>query len=50
MGLVERNGNVIAQVINDTGHKTMIPVIQKHVSGDAKVYTDAYHAYKKLVQ
>jgi transposase-like protein len=48
MGLVERGGQVMGQVIPDTKIRTMIPIIVKHVDSNAKVYTDAYRAYRTL--
>jgi transposase-like protein len=48
MGIIQRNGEVRAQVIPDTKRATLIPEILKHVDPDAFVYTDSYVSYHKL--
>ncbi|KLL04452.1 MAG: transposase IS1595 [Mycoplasmataceae bacterium RV_VA103A] len=46
--MMERQGNVITQVVPDTKRKTLEPIIKEHVKGRSNVYTDEWHAYKNL--
>jgi transposase-like protein len=45
MGMVERGGNVVANVVSDVKARTLLPEIQANVSKDATVYTDDFSSY-----
>lgn len=47
-GMIERGGKVVAAVVPDAKEKTILPIIQKHVSTDSIVLTDDYPTYDKL--
>lgn len=47
LGMVERGGRLIARVVEDTTHQSLIPHIKRHVSREAVIYTDEHTAYKK---
>lgn len=48
LGILERNGKVIAKRIPDAKANTILPIIEKHVAKDATMLTDEYVAYVKL--
>lgn len=48
LGLVQRGGKLVGQVIPDTGQKSITPIILDRVSKDAKLYTDEWHGYNKV--
>lgn len=48
LGLVERNGKVIAKRITDTRTKTILPIIEKNVAKGSTMLTDEYGAYSAL--
>ena len=48
LGMIERNGNLIAQVVQNTKQETIEPVINKSIKKGSNVYTDEWHAYKDL--
>lgn len=48
LGLVERNGKVIARRITDTRTKTILPIIEKNVAKGSTMLTDEYGAYSAL--
>lgn len=48
MGMAQRNGKAIAQVVPDVKAKTLLPNIQEHVSGTSTVFTDELHSYDRL--
>lgn len=48
LGMLERDGHVIAQVVEDTKQKTIQPIIESNLSDDTQVMTDEWHAYKRL--
>ncbi len=47
-GLVERNGIVVAMKVDNTSGKNLKPIIMKHVSKAASLFTDEWRAYKGL--
>lgn len=49
LGLLERDGKVIAQRVPDAKAQTIIPIIEKHVKKGATMLTDEWYAYKHLV-
>lgn len=48
LGMLEREGNVIAEVVEDTKQKTIEPIIEKNVETGTIVMTDEWHAYNNL--
>jgi transposase-like protein len=48
LGMIERGGTVRAQVIEDTKHKTVDPLVRESVEEGSSVYTDALGSYKYL--
>lgn len=48
LGMVERNGKVIARKIPDTTYETLSTEILRNVKETAKLYTDEYASYNKL--
>ncbi len=47
-GMLEREGNIIATVVDDTNRYTLEPIISKNVKKGTDVMTDEYHAYNRL--
>lgn len=48
MGMVERQGRVVARAIPDTSGKTLIPLVNQHVMPRSIVYTDEWKPYRAL--
>ncbi|MDV7137356.1 IS1595 family transposase [Maribacter sp. TH_r10] len=48
LGIVERNGKVIAKKIPNTTYETLSTEILKNVNETAKLYTDEYTSYARL--
>lgn len=48
LGMRERNGNVIAQVVENRNKETLLPIIYNTVENDSIIMTDEYTAYKDL--
>jgi translation elongation factor EF-G len=48
LGMIERNGNLIAKVVEDTKAKTLTPEVIKNVKQSALVITDEWLGYKSL--
>lgn len=48
IGAVERQGDIVAKVVNDTSKGTITPFVQKHVKFSAEVKTDEYMGYNAL--
>lgn len=48
LGMRERNGNVIAQVVPDTKQKTIEPIVFRNVLPGSTVFTDEWHAYNNM--
>lgn len=48
LGMRERGGNVVAQVVDDTKSKTILPIIEGTITIGSEVYTDEYNAYNSL--
>jgi transposase-like protein len=44
----ERNGNVIAKVVDDTKQKTIEPIVINNIAKGSTVHTDEWHAYRNL--
>ena len=48
LGIIERNGNLITQVIPNTQQQTIEPIIKANVKEGSDVYTDEWFAYQDL--
>ena len=48
MGLVQREGNVIVQVVPDVKASTLLPVVKEKVLQSSMIYTDELASYDKL--
>ena len=48
LGMIERKGNLIAKVVEDTKAKTLTPEVIKNVKQSALVITDEWMGYKSL--
>ena len=48
LGILERNGNLITQVVPNTQQVTIEPIIRENIKENANVYTDEWFAYKDL--
>ncbi|MFN3378694.1 MAG: IS1595 family transposase [Runella zeae] len=48
LGMVERGGTLIAQVVDDTSKATVQPIINENIAQGASVVTDEWKAYKGL--
>ena len=48
LGLLERNGTLITQVVSNTRQNTLEPIIENHVKNGSSVYTDEWFAYQDL--
>ncbi|MFO1484355.1 MAG: IS1595 family transposase [Verrucomicrobiaceae bacterium] len=48
LGMLERDGDVITQVVPDAKRETLFPHIEEHVESGAEIHTDEHTAYKKL--
>lgn len=47
-GAIERNGNVITRVVPDSKSKTLLPLVEKHVTKGSTVSTDSLWSYRNL--
>jgi len=48
MGMIERNGKLVAKKVEDTKAKSLTPEIIKHVKNATNVFTDEWLGYKSL--
>jgi transposase-like protein len=48
LGMVERNGNVKAMIVENSTEESLIPNIVGNISFDATIYTDELTSYNKL--
>jgi transposase len=48
LGIVERDGEVVARVIPNRGEFAMTPIIKKHVRPGSRLSTDEWTAYRNL--
>lgn len=48
LGIVERNGRIIAKPIPDTRGETIQPIMLKNVAYGSVIFTDEWHGYKGL--
>jgi len=48
LGMLERDGNLVAQVVQNTKQETIEPIIKANVKQGSNVFTDEWHAYKDL--
>jgi transposase-like protein len=47
-GLVERNGRLVAMRVRNTKKATLMPIIDRNVTKDARIMSDHYNAYHSL--
>lgn len=50
MGLVERDGKAITQVVPDVRANTLLPMIERRVAKDTTVFTDELPSYNKVAR
>jgi len=50
VGIVQRNGRVIAKHVNRVTAKTLVGLIRKHVVSGSVVYTDEFQAYNTVAK
>lgn len=48
-GMLERDGNVVAQVVPEVSAATLIPMIEQAVAAGATIVSDEYQIYQKVV-
>lgn len=48
LGMIERGGNVIAKVVENTKQTSIEPLVNEFVEYGSNVMTDEWHAYNKL--
>ena len=48
IGLVQRGGKVVNQVVNSTQKKDLLPVIEKHIKKGSTMVTDEWKSYQSL--
>lgn len=48
LGMVERKGRLICQVIPNTSEREIVPIIQRWIQRNTTVYTDEWKAYNSL--
>lgn len=48
LGLVERNGRVIAKPVPNTEADTLLPIVRERVALGSSIFTDEFPAYNKL--
>lgn len=48
MGMLERGGNVVCKVVNDTSVRSLTPPILRYVKRTATLYTDEWCGYDKV--
>jgi transposase-like protein len=49
-GLLERDGNVVAQVVPDVSAATLLPIIEEIVEAGARIVSDEYQVYRKVAE
>lgn len=50
VGLVQRQGRVVAKVVHGVDRRTIYPLIRKHVKPEATIYTDEFPTYSTIPQ
>lgn len=50
LGMIERGGNLICQIVPDTKKRTLEPIIRKNIKQGSSVNTDEWLAYQDLGQ
>lgn len=48
LGIIERGGNLITQVVSNTQQRTLEPIIEANIKKGSNVYTDEWLAYNDL--
>jgi transposase len=47
-GILNRKGRVYTKIVDDTRHRTLMPVIKRKIVPESIVYTDSYRIYNAL--
>ena len=50
LGILERGGNLVAQVVPNTQHETLKPIIKNNIEERSNVYTDEWYRHSNLYQ
>jgi transposase len=50
VGIVQRQGRVVAKVVPDVTKRSIYPLIRKHVAPESVIYTDEYKTYHGIPQ
>ena len=50
LGLIQRSGEVVIQMLSDVQQKTIKPIITQTIEVGTRIYTDEYNIYSKLPQ
>lgn len=50
LGMVQRDGNVMTHIVDDTKQKTLIPLIEKNVNKGSTITTDEWNGYNPLAK
>lgn len=48
LGMKERGGNIVANVVSDTTINTVHPIVEKSIPEGSEIFTDEWKAYNKL--
>jgi transposase-like protein len=48
LGIIERSGNLITQVVPNTQQNTIEPIVKANIKQETNIYTDEWYAYKDL--
>jgi transposase-like protein len=48
LGMLERGGNLITQVVSNTQQRTIEPIIEANINQGSNVFTDEWYAYRDL--
>ena len=48
MGLVQRQGRIMAQIVPDVKSRTLLPIIKEKVLQKSIIYTDELHSYDRI--
>ena len=50
LGILERGGNLIAQVVPNTQQETLKPIIKANIEKKSNIYTDEWYRHRNLHQ
>jgi transposase len=49
LGMLERQGNVVAKVVKDVSGNSILPQLEKHIVPQSTIITDEWHPYRRSV-